>query len=147
MSDPTFPSPDDPMPDQRALHERWCALMGELGFSRRALWLACVDVDRRMVPPLVKIDECPTSPDPAGVRQLLAQARSLVDDGAPDGSLAVLLTRPGRAGITEDDRAWARALLDAGRFVRLPLEVLHLATDEALVALAPDDLAHARRTA
>ena len=62
MTDTTFPSPDDPMPDQRALHERWCALMGELGFSRRALWLASVDVDRRMVPPLVKIEDYPGFP-------------------------------------------------------------------------------------
>jgi hypothetical protein len=147
MTDTTFPSPDDPMPDQRALHERWCALMGELGFSRRALWLASVDVDRRMVPPLVKIEDYPRLPDPEDVRELLARCRAFVDDGAPDGSLAVLLSRPGRAGITDDDRAWARALIDAGRYARLPLEPLHLATDEDLVALAPDDLVPRRRSA
>ena len=59
----------------------------------------------------------------------------------------MLLSRPGRAGITDDDRAWARALIDAGRYARLPLEPLHLATDEDLVALAPDDLVPRRRSA
>ncbi len=150
MSDqslPCLPSPDDPMPDQRALHERWCALMGPLGFSTRSLWFARVDVDRRMVPPLVQIDECPVTPDPAGVRRLLGHARTFVDEEAPDGSLAVLLSRPGRGAITDDDREWARALIDAGRYTRVPLEPLHLATDEVLIPLAPDALAATRRSA
>ena len=48
---------------------------------------------------------------------------------------------PATAGVTDDDRAWARALYDAGRQAGVSLEVVHRACDHDLVAVPMDDVA------
>ena len=46
--------------------------------------------------------------------------------------------------MTDDDRAWARALYDAARRAHVSLEVVHRACDHDLVAVPMDDaLPHA----
>ena len=58
----------------------------------------------------------------------------------PGRRFAFLRSRPGAGGVTEDDRAWARSLYDAGRRAGVPLEVVHRACDQDLVAVPMDDL-------
>ena len=60
---------------------------------------------------------------------------------APGGSVALLLARPGSASMTPDDRGFAQAVTTAARRSGVPLEPLHLATDEEVRVFAPDDLA------
>jgi hypothetical protein len=42
--------------------------------------------------------------------------------------------------VSDDDRAWARGLYDAGRQAGVPLEVVHRACDHDLVAVPMDDV-------
>jgi Asp-tRNA(Asn)/Glu-tRNA(Gln) amidotransferase A subunit family amidase len=53
---------------------------------------------------------------------------------------ALLRTRPGGGRPDANDRAWARALYDAGRRAGAHLEVIHLAHDHDVLPLAMDDL-------
>ena len=61
--------------------------------------------------------------------------------GADRRPTPVLLARPGSAPMSPADRGFARALAAAARCSGVPLEPLHLATDEEVLAFAPDDLA------
>ncbi|MGH1563589.1 hypothetical protein [Mumia sp. DW29H23] len=137
----TQASLDEPIHSQADLHARWAALMGELGFSRRALWCALVDPDRRMVPHVTQIDDVPVRADLEQVAGFLGTWRHILDGSEPGTTVALLLSRPGRAGMDESDRTWARTLATTARYLRVPLETIHLATDAELVAFAPDDLA------
>lgn len=59
-------------------------------------------------------------------------------------SVALLLSRPGPAAVTAADRTWAVGLTQAAGRAAIPLEPLHLATDEAVRVIAPDDLIELR---
>lgn len=125
-----------PIHSQADLDRLWRALMGELGFSRRRLWVLLVCEDGRPVPHLIEVDEIPDLPgDTLG--HLLEMCQHL-DDGC---GVAVLLSRPGRDGLTAADRAWGSALLDAARATGVSCWPLHVANDVAIRVVAPDDLA------
>ena len=139
---PPLLSPDQmpPIRSQDDLHRHWRALMGPLGFSGRQLWLNVLGADRRPTPVLLQVDEVPAVPEPPLLDGLMAVIEELLQD-EPDGSVAVLLARPGSASMSPADRGFARALAAAARCSGVPLEPLHLATDEEVLAFAPDDLA------
>ena len=78
----------------------------------------------------------------------MVSSLAVVLDGlrAPGRRFAFLRSRPGPAGLTADDRAWARALYDAGRRAGVPLEVVHRACDADLVAVPMDEVLVQRRS-
>ena len=116
------------------LQELWRSLMGDEGFSRRSVWLLFLDADGRPSPVLVPIDDIPRRPVPLFLDNLCCIVRELV--GAPDvATAALLLSRPGRLPMTEDDRAWARAL----RQVSSSWPTF-LAVGDSVQMFAPDDL-------
>ena len=116
------------------LQTLWRDLMGDGGFSRRSVWLLFLDEDSRPSPVLVPIDDIPTSPVPAFVDNLRYIARELV--GADDfASVAMLLSRPGHKTMSENDRAWARALGQVS-----PVWPIFLAVADSVQMFAPDDL-------
>lgn len=124
---------------QADLESFWRSLMEPLGFSGRALWFMLL-VDDRTTDVLVEISDLPAVPEP----QDLAGFGHVIGDLAADDArtrVALLLARPGSAVVTEADRAWARGLLAAIRAAGATAAPLHLATDEALRVVAPDDLA------
>ncbi len=130
-----------PITDQQALFSFWRSLMGPLGFSRAMLWLCFIAADNRPTPFLTQVDELPELPDDEPLLvNLMHVARRLLDDQVTDGSLAVLLSRPGSAQLSDSDIAWARGLSRASREAGVPMRPLHLATDEALRVFALDDL-------
>ena len=140
--------PVDQMPaigTQEELDRHWRALMGRLGFSQRYLWVQLIDADHRPTPLLLQIEELPERP-PSDVLDKLMDMLGLVLEKDPGSSVALLLARPGPAGMTAADRAWAAGLTTAARRGRIPMEPLHLATDEAVRVLALDELIE-RRTA
>lgn len=135
--------PPDQMPPILTPHDmyrHWRALMGELGFSRRLLWFGLVSSDGWMAPQLNQIDDLPRRPNGVRLDNLMGICRELRDDIDESGSVAFLLSRPGPAAITDDDRYWARELAAAAARVAVRLEPIHLATDEALRVFAADDL-------
>ncbi|MBW9213894.1 hypothetical protein KV102_03475 [Mumia sp. zg.B53] len=137
----THASLHDPIRGQADLRARWSTLVGELGFSRRALWFAFVDPDRRMHPRLAEVADVPPAAEPEQVTEIVGAIKQVVDELEPGTTVAFLLSRPGPGGMNDADRTWARALATSARYLRVPVETTHLATDTELVAFAPDDLA------
>lgn len=128
---------------QADLEHTWRHLMEPLGFSRRSVWMMLLDDDDRPRPGLTEIEGCERPPEPDLLAGFADLARTLLDDVAPRGRWAFLLTRPGGAGVTDTDRAWAHGLVTACRAAGVPTEVVHLATDVDLVPLPYDALSGA----
>jgi hypothetical protein len=78
------------------LYLRWRALMGPLGFSRPRLWIAFLGPDNMMTAPLTQIEEIPRTADSRMCGSLLEMCRHVVGRDGAGGSVAMLLTRPGR---------------------------------------------------
>jgi hypothetical protein len=126
--------------NQQDLHDAWHVLMSPLGFSTTSTWFMLIDADGRPVPHVTQIEDDgrpPTSDQLAGLVDLLGE---LCDMDAPGGRVAFLRSRPGHAGLTADDRAWARTLYEVGRAAGLPLEVVHRACDVDLVPIPMDEV-------
>lgn len=127
--------PADEMPpivDQASLEHTWRALMGELGFADPQLWMLFVQ-DRR-VRNLGKIEDVPADPSPDQTQAVL---RLLGHLSADPTFCAFLYARPGQAGLTPGDLAWARGLTRPGGWP------VHVANDVELKVVSPDDLAAA----
>lgn len=136
-----------PVRTQQHLWRHWRELMGELGFSERLLWLAFFEADGRATPVLPRIDQLPAIPDALLLDNLMSVARDVCED-IGDGSVAVLLSRPGPGGLDAADRLWAARLVAAAEAAHLHMWPVHVASDEELVVVTPDDLASAQlRTA
>jgi hypothetical protein len=130
-----------PVHTQADLHRHWRALMGPLGFGSSRLFVVFVSLEGRVHPRIMDIEELPDLPDPELVGTLMAVLASLLDAVHPAGTrVAVLYARPGRRGPSRADRAWASAVLEAGRRRGVPLWPVHLANDEELLVATPDDL-------
>lgn len=137
-------SPDELVVTTQAdVEQCWRTLMEPLGFSQRALWLLLVRRDGRPVTSLMEIGEMP---EEAPLEQLAVGLVNLFEQLAgPDGEfpearVALLCSRPGRRGPTPDDLRIAEAAYLAGRMARVPLEVVHLATDDDVLPVPRDAL-------
>ncbi|MFB9315323.1 hypothetical protein [Nocardioides plantarum] len=128
---------------QADLERAWRHLMEPLGFSRSSVWLMLLDADDRPLPGLTEVEGCDEAPDPDLLAGFADLTRTLLDDLAPAGRWAFLLSRPGGTGVTEVDRAWAHGLVRACREAGVRTEVVHLATDVDLVPLPYDALSGA----
>ncbi|MBO0844255.1 MAG: hypothetical protein J2P22_02415 [Nocardioides sp.] len=121
---------------QADVEQMWRRLMTPLGFSGFSLWVVAVE-DDRAVPKVMEFAEMPESPEDDDAEALAVILGHLA---APDTRFAFLRSRPGGGRPDAADRAWARALYDAGRAAGVRLEVVHLAHDDDVYPLAVDDL-------
>lgn len=145
-------SPMTDIPILRPLHEmppirnaadlclRWRALMGPLGFSQPRLWLALIQPDGMMSRRLRQIEEIPRWANAETCHPLIEMCQYIVADNGTAGSVAFLLTRPGRHRMDEADRSWARGLISAARHLGISMWPVHFANDVELRVFAPDDL-------
>ena len=129
-----------PIRNRVDLEHLWRALMGELGFSRRCLWLLFLTPDGRPGP-LIPIDDLPDGPYDVPVDDLVALCREILQGPGGGGSVAFLITRPGRDPWHIGDRAWGRYLTAAaqelgGEDVGGRVWPVHRANDAALVPVA-----------
>jgi hypothetical protein len=124
---------------QQDLEDAWRHLMGPLGFSRRSLWLMLIDADGTPVPHLSQIEQANSVPSPAELAGFADTVSELVREFVPGGRAAFLRSRPGGAGVTAEDRAWAQALYAAGRAAGVPVEVVHRACDHDVVPVPMDE--------
>ena len=122
------------------LCRRWQALMGPLGFGRPLLWIAFLGLDGMMSPRLTQIDEIPRWADAKICGALVEMCRHIVGMNGAGGSVAMLLTRPGRNPMDDADLSWARYLTSAADHLGLSMWPVHFANDVELRAFAPDDL-------
>ncbi len=133
------PEASPPIRSQADLHQHWRALMGELGFAAPQLWMVLLDADGGCSPVVQKIDEIPHLPEPEVLANLMTVCRGLLDRVLPGGSVAFLMARPGPAGLTASDRAWAGGLAAAARERGVECRPVHLANDQEIRAFTPDD--------
>jgi hypothetical protein len=119
---------------------RWRALMGPLGFSQPRLWLTLIQRDDMMSRQLIQIDEIPRWADAEICQPLMEMCQHIFGRNGAAGSVAFLLTRPGRHPMDEADRSWARGLVSAARHLGISIWPVHFANDVELRVFAPDDL-------
>lgn len=142
---PPLARPEDmpPIRAQTDVWRHWRALMGPLGFSERLLWLAFFAADGSVTPALPQITELPELPDAPLIGSLMEIRQRLCDD-LDGGSVARLLSRPGRPGITAAERTWSQQLSDAATSAGVRMWPVHVANDHELVTVTPNDLAEPR---
>ena len=121
---------------QSELESMWRRLMTPLGFDGHTLWLVVVE-DDRPIPRLMEIVEVSAPPEDEDVEAFAGVLRGLA---RPDTRFAFLRSRPGGGCPDAVDRAWARALHDAGRRAGARIEVVHVAHDHDVLPVALDDL-------
>jgi hypothetical protein len=121
---------------QSDVEQMWRRLMKPLGFSGCSLWMVVIERDRP-VPQIMEIVEMPLAPEDGDAEAIAGVLAHLAD---VDSRFAFLRSRPGGGRPDVSDRAWARALYDAGRAAGARLEVIHLAHDHDIYPLAVDDL-------
>ena len=138
---PALQRPEDtpPIRSQADLLRQWRALMGGLGFDSAQLFIAVLDADRRFTPAIHNIVELPDVPDTEAIDGLMTLCRMLLEEVFPGGSAAFLFARPGPAGLTAADRAWASRLVAAAAEHDVPAHPVHLANDHEVQVFAPDD--------
>ena len=119
---------------------RWRALMGPLDFGRPRLWIAFLEPDNMMSASLTQIEDIPRRADSKMCGSLLEMCRHVVGRNGAGGSIAMLLTRPGRNPMDDADRGWARGLISAADHLSVAMWPVHFANDVELRVFAPDDL-------
>lgn len=129
---------------QTDLEAAWRHLMEPLGFGGWSLWLMLVQPDGTPVRQLTQIEECFGTPEPQMLTNLAWVLGELIDGADPGHRWALLRSRPGRGGIDELDRIWARGIYEAAASAGVPLEVIHLATDDTLVPIPFDEVGYVR---
>jgi len=134
--------PPDQMPAVRTqadLRRTWRVLLGDLGFSDRRLWLLFLRPDGRLLGPLLSLDDLPDGPYELEVDEVVQVCRDILDGpGGSGGSVAMLITRPGRDPWHVGDRAWARYLTAAAHRIGGRVWPVHRANERALAAVPPD---------
>lgn len=140
ISHPTPADRPELIRDGHDLLACWRALMGELGFAERKLWLLFVERDGSVAPHVTQVAELPAYPDDErldGLMYVCGEVMSGLGDGA---SVAILISRPGGGGASDADRSWASRIVAAARRNRVTMYPVHLANDERLRVVAADDL-------
>ncbi|WP_250149993.1 hypothetical protein [Mycolicibacter acidiphilus] len=130
---PPIETAEDPIHSPADLQERWRALMGPLGFGERLLWLGFIGPDHRFVKMLSRV---PLRPRPQArvLHELMSAVHRLLDRDDLTGSrVALLLTGPGRGGVSPADRIWSARLVEAAARFDIPLEPIFAANDEVLL--------------
>ncbi|CAN5177499.1 hypothetical protein BH09ACT10_BH09ACT10_19140 [soil metagenome] len=139
---PPLKKPED-MPlikTQDDLCQAWRALMGELGFAQRQMWLMFIEPDGTMMPALSKFEDLDPLPDREYVGNFVSICRQVVRSGRRGSSFAVLYARPGRKQTTAMDRSWAREVTECAERLGVKMWPMHLANDHDLRVFAPDEL-------
>src|SRR4051812_4775953 len=129
---PPIESATDPVYSAADLRQRWRALMGPLGFSRRLLWVSILGPDRRLIKTLRQLPIGPR-PQHRSLKNLMLSLRSVLDDMAPGTTVAMLLTGPGKGPISPADRVWTKSLTEIAERFAVPIEPIFRANDESLL--------------
>jgi len=145
MTNDADPDPYHPVIQSQAdLEAAWTTLMQPLGFGGWSLWLMLLQPDNTAVPALTQIEECVGAPEPEMLAGLAGILDELIEGAEPGHRWALLRSRPGRGGADDLDRTWARGIYAACAAAGVPLEVIHLATDDTVMPLPMDEVGYLR---
>lgn len=140
---PPLRRPEDmpPVHSQADLHRHWRALMGRLGFAQTRLYLQFFTIEGRCTPLVLDITEIPDVPDDAMADALMRFcSQALEEVGEPGTRVGILYARPGGRHARTVDLTWARLITDAARRHGVPIFPVHVANDEELTVVSPDEL-------
>lgn len=126
---------------QSDLHRMWELLMRPLGFRSTSVWVTFIGADDRPTRFLIEIAESGQVPGPEEVAHLFWMLEQVCAEEGEGTSVAFLVTRPGRDGLSAFDRSVAARLTAGARSSTLRCLPVHVANDLAIRAVAPDDLA------
>lgn len=129
---PPIETATDPIRSTADLRQRWRALMQELGFGSRLLWVGFVSRDRRLYKTMTQIP-MPPRPRRDYVDDVLVRLHWILYEFEPGTTPALLITRPGAGGISQLDREWAELLTEVAAEHDVELEPIFRANDESLV--------------
>jgi hypothetical protein len=132
---PPIESATDPVYSAADLRQRWRALMGPLGFSRRLLWVTFLGPDRRLIKTLRQLPIGPR-PQHRSLKILMSSLRSVLEDMAPGTTVAMLLTGPGKGPISPADGVWTKSLTEIAERFAVPIEPIFRANDESLLQVS-----------
>lgn len=119
----------------------WRTLISPLGWHTRRVYFMLVDPDGRPHSQLVEVDEMPETFGAEDATRFVEFLSLLVGDlGGDSCSTALMFARPGGGGLTDDDRTMCRELYDAARAADVRLELLHVATDTAIIPAPMDEV-------
>lgn len=133
---------DRPVRTQADLERLWRSLMEPLGFGGGALWVLAIGGDDLPTRVLMEIRDEGVEPTPDEAASFGAFLAHLAPDVPGGTRWAFLRCRPGRGGPSPADRALVAALVAGCRAAGVATDVAHLATDDTLVPLPYDELAH-----
>ena len=137
MGTPTSsrPSSAEPVTTAAALQQRWAEVLAPPVFTARSLWLTWLDDAGVAVPLVVPIDELPRRFDAVAARGVVQLARTVLDEQAGGGHVALALCRPGRLPANHGDQEWADGLGRAAAAGGLNSWSLHLAAGGSVQAM------------
>jgi len=128
---PAIDSATEAIHSAEDMAQRWRALMGPLGFGERLLWLGFVGADRCMLKTLSQVPVGAT-PNRGMIENLMLGLEALLEELDPGTSVALLLTRPGRDGVSAQDLHWATVLADTAARIGIPIEPIFRGNDAAI---------------
>jgi hypothetical protein len=129
---PPIETATEPIHSAADMRQRWRALMGELGFGQRLLWVGFVGGDRRMYKTMSQVP-IRAKPQPGLVEYVMSRLPRVLAGLESGATVALLLTRPGRGPVSNLDREWVSLLTAAAAEHGIPLEPIFRANDEAVV--------------
>jgi hypothetical protein len=130
---PAIHTPDD-------LARTWRMLMGELRFTDRRLWLLFLEPDGRLLGPLLSLEDLPDGPYDLEVDEVVEVCRDVLDGPGGGGSVAMMITRPGRDSWHVGDRAWGRYLVAAAHRIGGQVWPVQRANDRELAVVPVDEV-------
>ena len=133
---PPIASATDPIHSAADMRQRWRALMGELGFGERLLWVGFVGADRRMYKTMSQVP-IGYRPKPGIIEFVMSRLPLVLAGLDAETTVALLLTRPGFGALSDADRRWAAALVEAAERFAVPIEPIFRANDHAVVVINP----------
>lgn len=134
---PPIETATDPVHSAADMRERWRALMGQLGFGERLLWVGFLGADRRMYKTMSQIP-LRAKPQPGLVEFVVSRLPFILTGLEPGSTVAFLLTRPGRGPVSNLDRDWAALLAKTAAAYGVPIEPIFRTNDETLVEVTPE---------
>jgi hypothetical protein len=111
--------------------------MGPLGFGQRMLWVAFMGCDRRLYKTMSQIP-MPPFPRQDYIDDVFTRLHWILYQFEPETTSALLMTRPGRGGVSALDTEWAALLTAAAAERDVALEAIFRANDECLVRVDLD---------
>lgn len=106
--------------------------MGPLGFGQRLLWVGFMSRERRLYKTMTQIP-MPPFPRLDYVDDVVVRLYWILYGFEPETTAALLITRPGRGGVSQLDQQWAALLTEVAAEHEVPLEAIFRANDDCLV--------------